>query len=359
MRLAIISFTERGGRLGRLLGQSFRENGHEADSCEKRSGTAGESLREWTSRAFAAYDGLIFVGACGIAVRAIAPFLKDKFTDPAVVVLDEGANFAVSLLSGHVGGANELCRLAAAFSGAVPVISTATDVNGLFAVDVFAKKNQLVLKDRRLAKLVSARLLSGARIPFYSTRPLADQAPGELAVFERAEEFLREPGLKIAVSERILAEERTLEGRPSETDGILYLVPRSVTVGMGCRRGAGKEALSEALDRVFSDAGIFPEALAGVATIERKKDEEGLILLTKSRKVPFLWYKAEELLDVPGEFSCSDFVEKTVGVDCVCERAAVLGSGGGSLLLRKQAADGVTLAAARGEKPLRFGREKE
>lgn len=360
MRLAIISFTERGGQLnGRLL-RAFWEKGHEAYSFEKRAGgNVAESLREWTGKAFSVYDGLIFVGACGIAVRSIAPFLKDKFTDPAVVVVDEGAGFCVSLLSGHVGGANELCRLVSDFSGAVPVISTATDVNGLFAVDVFAKRNRLFLTDRRLAKMISAQVLAGKRIPFYSTLPLAEAVPGELEFFFQGDAFLKKPGLKIAVSERALGEAPVTEEGSLKNGEILYLVPKTVTAGMGCRRGTGVEALSHALLEAFFREGIFPEALSAIATIEKKKDEEGLILLAEKFGVPFFWYPGEELLAVSGAFSRSSFVEETVGVDCVCERAAVLGSGGGSLLFPKQAGNGITVAAAKGEQALIFGKEKE
>lgn len=275
MRLAIISFTKRGGELNRSIREALLGWSHEVDSFEKRKrekallaggGTspfreeaAGvalveESLSAWAGKAFGAYDGLIFVGACGIAVRAIAPFLRDKFTDPAVVVVDEGAGFSVSLLSGHVGGANDLCLLVAKASGAVPVISTATDVNGRFAVDVFAKNNHLAILDRQLAKEVSAAVLAGKKIPFFSTQPLLGTVPGELLVFEEEEGFLQEAGIKIAVSEKRL-EEGAGQGR------VLYLVPNTVTAGMGCRRGIGYESLRAALEAVFSEKGIFLEEI--------------------------------------------------------------------------------------------------
>ncbi len=380
MRLAVISFTERGGRLNRSLCEALAEGGHGADSFEKRKRAdrlseklseteeavwenrkeetvlepeAGgacpepvtESLGEWTGRVFGSYDGLVFVGACGIAVRAIAPFVRDKFTDPAVVAVDERASFAVSLLSGHVGGANDLCRLVAKLSGAVPVVSTATDVNGVFAVDVFAVKNGLTVMDRRLAKEVSAAVLAGKRIPFFSSLSMEGGVPEELLVFTDEEAFLREPGPKAAVSERLLS---------PKAGEVLYLVPRTVTAGMGCKRGTGRDRLMAALLEAFREEGIFPETLAGIATIEDKRDEEGLLALAESLGVPFRWHERKELLQVPGTFSRSDFVWKTVGVDCVCERAAVLGSGGGRLLFPKRAGDGVTVAAASGEKKLVF-----
>ncbi len=364
MRLAVISFTERGGRLNRLLCEKFGQLGYDVDGFEKRalekekSGRkegcqeteiprtiyVAESLQEWTGKAFTEYDGLVFVGACGIAVRAIAPFLKDKFQDPAVVAIDEGAGFAVPLLSGHVGGANDLGRLTARLSGAVPVISTATDVNGLFAVDVFAKKNRLFLSDRELAKKCSAGIVAGKKIPFYSSQPICGKLPKELAFFEEKDGFLRQPGLKVAVSEQRF---------PGKGE-ILYLVPRTVTAGMGCRRGIRQGQLLIRVKEVFSAAGIFMESLEQVATIEKKKEEEGLKKLAEGLSVAFLWYTGEELGRLPGAFSHSGFVEKTVGVDCVCERAAVMGSKGGTLLLSKQAGAGITVAAAKRKQKLHF-----
>ena len=123
-----------------------------------------DSLREWTENSFEECDALIYIGACGIAVRAIAPFVKDKFTDPAVISMDELGGYIIPLLSGHVGGANELAMEIANITGGVAVISTATDVNGAFAVDVFAKKNDLKLANKELAKLISADILDGKHL---------------------------------------------------------------------------------------------------------------------------------------------------------------------------------------------------
>ena len=346
MRLSVISFTDAGGALNKELCIKLNKLGIEVQGYEKRE--VKMSLGQWTGQAFSECDGLIFIGACGIAVRAIAPFVKDKFTDPAVVVLDEKAGFAVSLLSGHVGGANELARILSELTGAVPVISTATDVNGKFAVDVFAKKNNLFIADRALAKQVSAGILAGRQIPIYIDGNVAEREkiPAELKFCETEEEFLSCDGIKTAVSVRRLG--------PDED--ILYLVPKTVTVGMGCRKGVSWEHLYEKLDSVLSKAGIFKESIEKISSIELKKDEEGLRKLTEELQVPFVWYDKDVLNDLEGEFSCSSFVKATAGVDSVCERAAVAGSGG-KLILKKQAGDGITVAAARKETQIQFEKE--
>ena len=357
MRISVISFTRRGGRLAEKLCAGLSRAGHEARGYIKmRAGDKApcpeegalvpveEPLSRWTEKAFASSEGLVFVGACGIAVRAVAPFIADKFKDPAVVVMDEGGSFAVSLLSGHVGGGNMLARLAADLAGAVPVITTATDVNGKFAVDVFAKENGLSISERELAKEASARILAGERLPFYSVLPLSGRAPGELEVFSDLSAFLKRPGLKIAVSERRL-----------EGEKILYLIPRLVTLGTGCRRGISPAAFKEQITECLKEAGIFKEALEALATIELKKDEEAIRSLAKEWGLGLKLYTVEQLKAVPGAFTASAFVEKTVGVDSVCERAAA--AEGRRLILRKQAKNGVTAAAAVREYPIAFEKE--
>ena len=154
MKLAVISFTERGSRLNRSVSELLRREGIDVESTAlaKYAESSGlpplsGSLHDWTGRMFGSRDALLFIGACGIAVRSIAPYLQGKDKDPAVVVLDERGIFAISLLSGHLGGANELTAVLANLTGAIPVITTATDINGRFAVDVFAKKQNLWISD--------------------------------------------------------------------------------------------------------------------------------------------------------------------------------------------------------------------
>ena len=154
MTCAYIAFTARGLALAQQLAAA-------CPGSVTRGGADGVRLTDWTAAQFAQSDALIFVGAAGIAVRAIAPHCRSKVADPAVVVVDEGGNFAVPLLSGHLGGANALARALAGICGAVPVITTATDVNGLFAVDLWAKaQNCAVLEPERI-KRVSGALLPG------------------------------------------------------------------------------------------------------------------------------------------------------------------------------------------------------
>ena len=161
MRAAVVSFTGRGSRLNRKIVEILKSRGWDCEGwTREKFAVSGLNIMEgtladWTGKNFPEADALIFVGACGIAVRAVAPWVKDKFQDPAVVAADEGGQFVISLLSGHAGGANRLTRELAAALGAVPVITTATDVNGRFAVDVFAAENGCAISSRDLAKQLS------------------------------------------------------------------------------------------------------------------------------------------------------------------------------------------------------------
>ena len=174
MSVWIVAFTLRGANLAAYLGRTLP--GARAFSMAKYAAQAGtepvERLADWCRRAWEEAEGLVFVGAAGIAVRSIAPRLQSKTTDPAVVVVDEGGQFAISLASGHMGGANELTRQVAACLGATPVVTTATDVNGKFAVDVFAVKNGLAITSMRRAKEISAAILAGKPVGLHTELPL-------------------------------------------------------------------------------------------------------------------------------------------------------------------------------------------
>ena len=311
MTTAVIAFTRRGAALGRSLADALGGTLHvPARFAPEAVAEAYSSLEGWTAWAWARADALVFVGAAGIAVRAIAPHVRDKFSDPAVVSVDEAGRFVVPLLSGHVGGANELARRVAALTGGQAAVSTATDVNGLFAVDVWARERGMAITDRVLAKEVSAALLEGRPVGFASDfgHPCPEgltTGPAELGVW---------------------ITDRTGEGPFPRT---LRLVPRSLI----------EAAAAAAL------AGLAPEAVAGVATIDLKKDEPGLLAFCARRGLPLTTYSAEALAAVEGDFTPSAFVRGITGVDNVCERAAA--AAGGRIIVSKQANNGVTAAVAR------------
>ena len=318
MIVRLISFTDKGEALARKLADLLPGV---ADRCN-----APEPLAPWTARWFAGADALVFVGAAGIAVRAIAPHVSSKATDPAVVVVDEGGRFAVPILSGHLGGANDLARRIGGLLGAEPVVTTATDLRGLFPVDQWARVQHCAIPDPERIKGVSARLLAGETVALRSDWPISGPPPEGVRV-------VREGRWDVAL---------TLT-RPEEEG--LCLVPRIATLGVGCRRGTERAALEGALQTLLDRSRVFPQAICKVCTIDIKQGEPGLAEFCRARGLPLETFSAGALAGAEGEFSASPFVERTVGVDNVCERAAVLGSGG-ALVWKKTAGNGVTMALA-------------
>ncbi|MBC8569292.1 cobalt-precorrin 5A hydrolase [Zongyangia hominis] len=336
MRIAVIAFTARGGKLALRLCKALEEQGHGCAGYIKMKDLPPLPLRpvnapcaQWAGERFGECDALIFVGACGIAVRAVAPWVKDKARDPAVLVLDEGGKYVISLLSGHLGGANELARLIARITGGEPVITTATDGRGVLAVDRWAQEHGFALGDLKAAKAVSAALLAGKPVGVYSDLPLPLLLPRGM---EKAEGG--EVGVAFSLDEGV---------RPF--DVTLPLIPRAVILGIGCRRGTQASAVEEAVNAALAEAGVSKKSVCGVATIDLKAGEPGLLCFCESWGVPLTAFSAGELAGVPGEYTASAFVKEMVGVDNVCERAAVLASGG-KLLFPKRGMDGVTVAAA-------------
>lgn len=343
--ISIVCFTKKGSdtamKIKKCLGGSTQIY------CKKKDRIHNEqvqdfsvSLREWTQHAFQNSAALIFVGATGIAVRSIAPFLKSKTSDPAVITVDESGKFVISLVSGHLGGANALCGKIAETLGAVPVITTATDLQHKFAVDVFAKENHLWISDMKTAKWISAAVLDGEQIKFESDFPIEGNIPLELQPKPAAK---CRYGIKISIGDVTDAD-----------DSVLRLVPRIAVLGIGCRKGKSLKDLETFITGFLKEHQISYESLHKISSIDVKAKEEGILKFCEKYKIPFETYSAEELKNVTGKFTGSSFVSGQVGVDNVCERSAVLGSQGGSLLIKKTACNGMTAALALKEWRVRF-----
>ena len=316
--VAFVAFTEKGLCLAEKL--AVQMNGTVRDGR-----TMDFSLRSWTAEQFPEREALIFIGAAGIAVRAVAPLLKDKTEDPAVLSMDEQASYVIPLVSGHLGGANRLAQRLAKLSGATAVLSTATDLNGVFAVDLWAKTQGLYIAEPDRIKQVSAKLLRGEEIIINCPWPVAGELPKGVQLSEESGD------VRVAI-------------RPDDSEA-LHLIPKTLCLGIGCRRGIRAEQIEEIFSSFCRERQLLSGAFAGAASIDRKQNEEGILRFCDNRALPVHFYSAEKLSQAEGCFEASSFVEKTVGVDNVCERAAVVDSGG-ELLEHKYAENGVTLAAA-------------
>ena len=362
MKAVIFSFTRTGTRLGMRIGELLRQDGYslEAYALQKFSAESDSisviepDLNTVIGRAFSDSSLLVFIGASGIAVRSIAPYIRDKRTDPAVLCIDEKGKYVIPLLSGHIGGANRITRRLAEGIGSQPVITTATDINGLLAIDEWAEVNDMVIGDMNTAKIVSANLLEGRSVGLCSEFQVEGEIP---------EYFLPEMDGEIGVC-------ISLDGSRKPFNTTLNLIPRIVYLGIGCRKRVSSEAIEELVLEVLAENNISQLALAGAASIDLKEDERGLLDFSAKYKLPITFYPAGVLNSTEGEFTSSDFVHEVTGVDSVCERAAVcLSRSGktistktrklispktGKLISPKTARNGVTAALALGDWKVSF-----
>ena len=255
------------------------------------------STSQWAGEQFrAGKEGVIFIGACGIAVRSIAPYIAGKKTDPAVLVIDECGKFVIALLSGHLGGANELALRCAGYLKAVPVVTTATDLHSRFAVDVFAKKNGCAIFHMKAAKEASAALLAGESVGFYSEFPWDGELPEGLVLCgkdgrpsaaadpENGEKAGEAPETGIAV---------TIHRGCLPFKNTVHVVPPAAVLGMGCRRNKEADVIEKEAGVCLADADIYSQAVEKLTSISIKKDEVGLQKLAEDWRIPFITLEEE------------------------------------------------------------------
>lgn len=349
MKIAIICFSLTGQETGSRLAQGMREAGMSVVFDKKSKylpDSVPETAAQWAGIQFSQADGIIFVGACGIAVRSIAPYIVTKKSDPAVLVVDECGKFVISLLSGHLGGANELTDKAAEILNAIPVVTTATDLHNLFAVDVFARKNGCSIFHMKAAKEVSAALLSGEKTGFYSEFPWDGKLPEGLVLCDRTGvpvENDSRTGRDIPFSVGVAV---TIYRDCMPFTSTVQVVPPCLVLGMGCKKDREEEYIFKAADRMLENLGVYREAFCKIASIDLKKEEKGIKALSEKWQIPFETFSEVELKMVQGEFTPSAFVQKVTGVDNVCERSAVLAGSPGRLIQKKIGEMGVTTAVA-------------
>lgn len=320
MKTAVISFTSTGGKLNDIISGILSADSHK--DAKNIYALTGNLMKE--------YDALIFIGAAGIAVRAISPYIKSKDIDPAVIVCDEMGKFVIPVLSGHIGGANRLARELAEKINAQPVITTATDINKVWAVDSWASENGFYIENIKNIKYISSALLRKESVGLDSDFKINGPLPENISFGSFENGVVISPFLK-----------KTFKNT-------LNVVPKCISLGIGCRKNTKLKSIEE----LFEKSGICPQAVREISTVDIKKDETALKEFACKLGVPLNFYTAQELEMVEGDFSESEFVKKVAGVGNVCERAAA--KGGGKLILKKITGDGVTLAADMDDMDIRF-----
>jgi len=350
MKLAVISVTNRGALLGDDLANKLSLLGHQVECFAKsgrnpQSATPYELLSQLMEDVFVHHDGLIFIMATGIVVRVIAPYIQDKRFDPAVVVMDEGGQYAISLLAGHIGGANELADLIGQTSGAIPVITTATDVNGKPAADLLAVKLHKKIQPFATLKCINGAIANGDLVLFFIDTTL----PNQEFYWQVAENL----GITLQNIENIstmdydaavLITDRPLDVKKPH----VYLSSIALAVGIGCRRGTAKEDILAAVNDACHRIGYNNKSIGIIGSTIIKQDEVGLLAVIEELAVPSQFFINNQLQDCIDKYQLdvSSFVKKQVGVGNICAAAAILAGQTGKLLLPKTKYKAVTVAIA-------------
>ncbi len=351
MRYAVFAVTARGAELAMrtaaaLDGESvlflkqgtFSREPHDLKIC------AFDRLRDAAGSAFSVFDGLIFIMAAGIAVRMIAPHVESKLSDPAVLVMDEKGLHVISLLSGHIGGANALARQLGHALGAEPVITTATDVEQKLAVDVVAAELALRPVPKEAIKSFNGKILSGGVIDYYIDAGLPNgdfyykemKAQGLHPVMADMASVLRARTPRAVVTDS--------EGERQE--GMLLLLPRRLIAGVGCRRGTPKERVLQALREACARIGRRAEDISLLCSTVAKQDEQGLLQAAYALGREIVFYENEDLQAVIARYGLreSGFVKEHIGVGNVCEAAALASVERGRMAMGKTKFGKVTVA---------------
>jgi len=346
MSLAVVAVTEGGAQLARRLGAQYEgvevhlpARLREADGCRYFETPLSEQL----PLLFARVDGLVCIMATGIVIRLLAPHLRSKTADPALVVMDEAGRFAVSLLCGHLGGANDLARELAEITGAQAVITTATDSAGLPAWDSEARRQGLIPEPVRNIRVLNRLLLEGAPVALVDREGRIAPQFAHLPFVRRCATFAE--ALAASVSGRVFVTHRHLPGLEWRED-LLVLRPKELVAGIGCKRGTRAEEIEAAVLDVMNSAFLSPESLACVATIDAKKDEEGITAFARARSLPVEYHDALALNGVEAPSAPSPRAMAAVGATGVAEPAALLSAGNCNLLVAKKKRGNVTVAVA-------------
>ncbi|MFM1654085.1 cobalt-precorrin 5A hydrolase [Brevibacillus sp. B_LB10_24] len=349
---AIIAITKHGVELARRLHEKFShadlyymEKFARGDETTRRIQLFTGSVRLLFPALFPSYKGLVVIISLGAVVRMIAPLLQDKKTDPGVVVIDDRGEHVISVLSGHLGGANELTLEVAAAIEAKPIITTASDVQKTIPVDLFGRRFGWQWESADKLTPVSAAVVneekvavvqeSGEKNWWMHETPM----PANIQVFDHIPDALAaEPNAALVVTHRLLSadEEVILQ------NGVLYR-PKVIVLGIGCNRGTSAEEIEAVIQATLNELRFSILSVKAVCTFELKKDEPGLLAVTEKYGWPFVWYTAEQLNAVPIE-APSETVYRYTGVWGVSEPAAKLYAGCDQLVLTKKKSGNVTIS---------------
>lgn len=333
MKLACLSFTNRGRDLGERLRLNIKGN-YEIDHYFNKDVEGG--IKEILGTIWNEYDGIIFLSATGIAFRMCAKFIEDKTIDPALVVIDDLGKFSISLLSGHIGGGNELAKDLAKVIKAIPVITTATDGRGIESIDLFAKRNDYYIEDIKSITAITSMMVNEDYIGLYSEDDVEIDYDRSIKVKDLDNIDSKIKGLIIVSS---------TSGFKNINIPHTILRPKNINIGIGCKKGIHSEKIIKAIEDEFEKHTLSIKSIKSIGTIEVKKDELGIIETSKYFNLPLKIFTIEEIRKVEGNFSKSQFVKDTVGVYSVSAPVAFLQ--GGQVISEKSKHGGITISLSK------------
>jgi cobalt-precorrin 5A hydrolase len=307
-------------------------------------------LSDFVPGLFGEYAAIVFFGSVGMAARLIAPSVKNKDSDPAVVVVDDAGRFVVSVLSGHVGGANALAKRVAALLEAVAVITTASEALETIAVDLLGVEFGWLIDGRENLTGVSAAMVNGEMVGLVQEAgerdwwPLSKSLPSNVVQFANYERLWAS-----GCSSALLITDRDVKGYRDAMPATVVYRPRSLVIGIGCNQGTPAYEIRDAVNTTMKDHGLSPMSIRNLATIDVKRAEAGLCELAKQLDVPIVYFAAPELDGITRLPNPSNTVRGWVGALGVCEPAALLSSGAAALLVAKRKTKNLTVAVARVE----------
>ncbi len=349
VNIAIVAITRGGARLGQQLIKNLAS--HDFYVSSRYAGQAGADcqrfepteLRSLFAALWKKYDGFVLIMATGIVVRMIAPLLESKETDPAVVVMDDAGRFAISLISGHIGGANELAERCAFATGARPIITTATDTNNLPSFDMLAKEQGWGIDDISQVKTLNTLLLDNKEIAVFDPSGCTRNwlhGRGKITFHKSLTEATNSGAHGfLFVSNRHIPQQNCPER-------LLILRPRNLVLGIGCNRGTPADEIEEFVILNLKRLFLSQKSIFCIASVAAKRDEAGLLEFAVRLGVPLRCFESDDLSMIPFPSPPSEHALAAVGVAGVAEPAAILASGGGLLLLKKVKSTNVTLAVA-------------
>lgn len=340
-KIAILSISKNGKILGLKIKKKI-SNAHlyyvKKDVVEDEDNVIyiNKKLKEFVPKIFGEYDYIIFIMASGIVVRTIAPLIKNKFSDPAILVSDEKGKNIISLLSGHMGGANEMTLYISNLLNSNPVITTATDVNNKSSLDMIAKKLNAHIYDFRNKVLkINSMLVNDEVVNLF--------IDGDYDIDTRGFNICKRDEINNLDEVVVISNKKNLN---LINNNILKVVPKNIVIGIGCRKNMDKEYMINSLSDFLHKQNIDINSIKEIGSIDVKKNEEALINLSIYLNVPFKTFTADEISKVEHLYEKSDWVKQNVGVHSVAEPVAHLLSDG-NLIIKKHKYNGITFSVGR------------